>query len=72
MAKLLSNELINTIKYGVITVQTSQGKIEFEYSTGVDYDAGYNSRTVPDGALLQRLSDDEQDEIDDIIRNEIY
>lgn len=69
MIKLKSKTKTATVIYGRIIIETRLGDIEFSYQTGVDYDANYEVEKNEEA--YRNLTEDEQDEIDDIISQEL-
>ena len=68
--KLISNEVINSVKYGRIIISTRLGELEYSYRIGSDYDDDYqlesSLKEQPD------FTDDEEDEIHELINKEMY
>jgi hypothetical protein len=67
--KLLYKTPKNKVEYGVIGISTRVGDLEFSYQTGVDYDANYQLESAL--TRYNELTDEELNEIDEIISNEI-
>ena len=67
---LISNEVINSVKYGRIIISTRLGLLEYSYRIGSDYDDDYQLESQlkeqPD------FTDEEEDEIHELINKEMY
>jgi len=73
--KIISNEVQNKVLYGRIKIQTQIGELEYSYQTHDDpqiamIDDDYQLESKPKG--YKKLTNEEHDEIDDIIKNELY
>jgi len=67
--KILSNKITSTVKYGRIEIETPVGILEYSYQTGVDYDADYQLESPLTD--YHKLTDEQLNEIDELISNEI-
>ena len=74
MAKIINNEINARVIFGKIEIETSIGILEYSYQTGYEEDTNYHLETNLNNKLglqYRHLSDDELDEIDDLIMTEI-
>lgn len=67
MIKIKNAEVNEVVKYGRITIETKLGDIEFSFATGSleDY------RVESGREIYNKLSNDESDELDDLLINKI-
>ena len=66
--EVLKNEIVAVQKFGRIVLDTKYGKLEYSYNVGSDYDDMYQLEEGDDS----KLTDEESDEISDLMRVEMY
>ena len=68
--KLKSNKLINTIKYYRLIIETRLGDVEYSCAMDGLIDEDYSVQLEVGSGIINELTDNELDEIDDLIEEQ--
>ncbi len=70
--KLISQEIKERKEYGTFIIKTRLGELEYSYSKGFNVDDDNDYQLETSLSDYHKLSDDELNEIDDLIMDKIY